>query len=441
LLEKSPLRKKCVILVLLVFSALLGAGWAQTESVLYSFCARYEDCHDGANPYAGLIFDKKGNLYGTTMDGGAYGGGGVFKLSAKGKETVLYSFCAQNDCADGGVPQAGLIFDQKGNLYGTTSAGGLYSENCLYGDCGIVFELTPEGEETVLYSFCAQSGCTDGERPTAALVFDGNGNLYGTTYGGGAFNGCGSDYGCGVVFELTPQGEETVPYSFCAQNNCTDGAYPYAGVVFDQKGNLYGTTVSGGAYCGSNYGCGVVFKLTPQGEETVLYSFCAKTTCADGASPYGGLVFDKKGNLYGTTLMGGAANRGTVFKLTPEGEETVLYSFCAKKSYCHDGENPYAGVVFDQKGNLYGTTPLGGAYDGCDNTGCGVVFELTPKGKETVLHSFCAQKGCDDGSLPYAGLVFDTKGNLYGTTWAGGSRNYHCAYHPDMCGVVFKLTP
>jgi len=319
MLEKSPLRKKCVILVLLACSALLGAGWAQTESALYSFCARYEDCHDGANPYAGLIFDKKGNLYGTTMDGGAYGGGGVFKLSAKGKGTVLYSFCAQNDCADGGVPQAGLIFDQKGNLYGTT--------------------------------------------------------------------------------------------------------------------------VSGGAYCGSNYGCGVVFKLTPQGEETVLYSFCAKTTCADGASPYGGLVFDKKGNLYGTTLMGGAANRGTVFKLTPEGEETVLYGFCAKKSYCHDGENPYAGVVFDQKENLYGTTPLGGAYDGCDNTGCGVVFELTPKGKETVLHSFCAQKGCDDGSLPYAELVFDKKGNLYGTTWAGGSRNYRCAYHPDMCGVVFKLTP
>jgi uncharacterized repeat protein (TIGR03803 family) len=331
----------------------------------------------------------------------------IFAQSAQAqtyKETVLYSFCAQKTCADGLNPSAGVIFDTEGNLYGTTNFGG--SANA-----GVVFKLTPEGAETVLHSFCFQGGCADGNEPESGLIFDAMGNLYGTTYyGGGTAN-------AGVVFKLTPAGQETVLYSFCPKEGCADGWNPSAGVIFDLDGNLYGTTPFGGSE-----GDGVVFKLTPAGEESVLYSFCAQifNYCADGALPSAGMIFDSKGNLYGTTAAGGSANsdglEGVVFKLTPAREETVLYSFCPKEG-CADGANPYAGAIFDSEGNLYETTYHGGS------TNSGVVFKITPDGKETVLYSFCAQEKCADGANPHAGVVFDEKGNLYGTTIAGGSAN------------------
>jgi uncharacterized repeat protein (TIGR03803 family) len=372
MLRKIFVGKRSATLLLLMFGALLGAAWAQTESVLYSFCTQ-ANCTDGAYPQAGLIFDQEGNLYGTTLNGGASAGkdgyGVVFKLTPEGKYAALYTFCAQTNCTDGAEPEAGLVFDKKGNLYGSTLYGGAYGD-------GVVFKLTPKGKETVLYSFCAPrgSGCADGKWPGAGVILDQKGNLYGTTVEGGASSSC-NGYGCGVVFKITPEGKETVLYTFCAQTNCTDGAAPYAGLIFDQKGNLYGTTYSGGGN-----GAGAVFKLTPKGRETVVYSFCAQggSKCTDGAGPSAGLVFDQKGNLYGTTL-GGEAPRsdGVVFELTPEGKETVLYSFCWQDN-CTDGQNPYAGVVFDPKGNLYGTTASGGASD-CFGYGCGgVVFKLTP---------------------------------------------------------------
>jgi uncharacterized repeat protein (TIGR03803 family) len=433
--RKTFLMKRGAVLVLLVFGLLLGAVWARTESVLYSFCSQ-GNCTDGASPFAGLVSDQKGNLYGTTYGGGAYdacggsnaGCGVVFKLAPGGKETVLYSFCAQDNCTDGASPRAGLVFDQKGNLYGTTEYGGVHGQ-------GVVFKLTLEGQYAVLHSFCAHVDCTDGFDPSAGLVLDQKGNLYGTTAYGGAHGG-------GVVFKLTPEGKYTVLHSFCQLGYpCTDGTAPQGGLVLDQKGNLYGTTLLGGAvtaYCSDvGYGCGVVFKLTPKGKKTVLYSFCPQyPSCSDGASPYARLVFDQKGNLYGTTGYGGANcsyGCGVVFKLTPKGKETVLYSFCAQTG-CTDGNGPFAGVVFDQKGTLYGTTGYGGISTCNYYLGCGVVFKLKPKGKETVLYSFCAQGGnnCTDGDFPSAGLVFDQKGNLYGTTYDGG------AYRG---GVVFKLTP
>jgi uncharacterized repeat protein (TIGR03803 family) len=204
--RKTLLLKRSATLVLLVFGALLCAASAQTENVLYSFCAR-SNCVDGASPVSGLVFDQNGNMYGTAQYGGAHGdrgngGGVVFKLTPQGKETVLYSFCAQNNCTDGVTPQAGLVFDPKGNLYGTTYFGGAHGD-------GVVFRLTPEGKETVLYSFCAQTNCTDGANPEAGMVFDRKGNLYGTTQFGGAYNpSVCSDmygyYGCGAVFKLTP---------------------------------------------------------------------------------------------------------------------------------------------------------------------------------------------------------------------------------------------
>ena len=418
--------KRSVTLGLLILGILLGVARAQTERVLYSFCDQ-TNCADGAEPQAGLIFDQKGNLYGTTSAGGSgiHGQwGAVFKLTPEGKETVLYSFCEQNGCSDGALPDAGLIFDRKGDVYGTTHEGGARGY-------GVVFKLTPEGNYSILYNFCVLNGCTDGEYPAAGLVFDQKGNLYGTTVTGGA-------NGQGVVFKLTPKGKETVLYSFCAlkssQNHCADGALPYSGLVLDPKGNLYGTTFSGGdnsiCYGYYEYGCGVVFKLTPKGNETVVYSFCGQTNCVDGAEPYAGLVLDQKGNLYGTAIEGGAYGGvgGVVFKLTPEGEETVLYRFCTQDN-CIDGSSPRSGLVLGEKGDLYGTTQRGGAPGNA-----GVVFKLTPEGKETVLYSFCWQDNCADGQEPYAGLVFDQKGNLYGTTYVGGAGTYRG-------GVVLRLAP
>jgi len=408
--KRNSTRKQSATLVLFVLCLLPGAGWTQTESVLYNFCAQ-TNCADGAVPYAGVIFDQKGNLYGTADV--------VFKLTPKGREKALYTFCSLNNCADGYEPNA-VVLDNKGNLYGTTEAGGAYDFNG-----GTVFKLTPKGKETVLHSFCAQNNCTDGALPYAGVIFDQKGNLYGTTFDGGA-------YGDGVVFKLTPAGKETVLYSFCAQSDCSDGASPIAGLVFDRKGNLYGTTFGGGAY-----GEGVVFEVTSKGNERVLYSFCTQNYCTDGKQPGAGLVLDGKGNLYGTTPSGGAYGNGTVFKLTPAGLETVLYSFCAQ-SHCSDGGQPFAGVIFDHKGNLYGTTFSGGT--GRTDGGGGTVFKLTSKGKEKVLYPFCEQTNCPDGADPDAGLVFDQKGNLYGTTEYGGSNNNQACRYLG-CGVVFKLTP
>ena len=268
---------------------------AQTETVLYSFCAQ-AGCTDGYRPQAGLVLDASGNLYGTTYEGGANNKGAVFEVSASETESVLYSFCAQPDCTDGYHPRASLILDAKGNLYGTAYDGGAH-------DGGTVFELSATGTETLLYSFCSKPGCRDGYYPHADLAMDKNGNLYGTTQYRGA-------YGGGIVFEISASGSESVLYNFCAQPGCTDGYHPRAGLVLDTKGNLYGTTYSGGAKKR-----GTVFEVSPSGTETVLHSFSAKGT--DGYAPVAGLILDAKGNLYGTTLSGGANGGGTVFQVTP----------------------------------------------------------------------------------------------------------------------------
>ncbi len=407
--RKGSSTKRNAVLALLVFGVLLGTASARTETVLYSFCPE-NYCHDGAYPSTSLIFDQKGNLYGTTPYGGAYESGTVFKLTPDGKETVVHSFGGQN--GDGFYPSVGLIVDREGNLYGTTASGG-----SSFG--GTVFKLTPAGKETILYNFCAQSNCGDGASP-GGLVFDQKGNLYGTTLDGGIPNNC--YLGCGVVFKLTPEGKQTVLYSFCPKINCADGELPEGGLVIDRKGNLYGTVSQGGAH-----GAGAVFKVTSDGKETVLHSF---GTEGDGQYPEAGVIFDQIGNLYGTTDRGGAHGAGTVFKLGPAGKETVLYSFCHSQTNCSNGAYPVAGLIFDQKGNLYGTTGGGGA------DGYGTAFKLTAAGKETVLYNFCGQDNCADGKQPFGGLVFDQKGNLYGTTYIGG-----LTVCTNGCGVVFKLTP
>jgi uncharacterized repeat protein (TIGR03803 family) len=393
----------------LIVAAGGGALAAPVETVLYSF----KGGSDGNEPFAGLIADSSGNLYGTTAFGGASNSGVVFKLSPSGTETALYSF---TNGSDGGSPFAGLIADSSGNLYGTTTSGGASNR-------GVVFKLSPGGAETVLHSFCSLPGCSDGNDPFAGLIADSSGNLYGTTLGGGASN-------AGVVFKLSPGGTETVLYSFTGGS---DGAFPQAGLIADSSGNLYGTTSAGGASggCGEP-GCGTVFKLSPSGTETVLYAF--KGFPSDGQGP-AGLIADSNGNLYGTTQVGGTrvvfcpSGCGTVFKLSPGGTETVLYAF----SSFGDGAHPYAGLIADSSGNLYGTT-----YDGSapcsEAAGCGVVFKLSPDGTETVLYSFT---GGSDGGSPFAGLIADSSGNLYGTTAVGGASGCNVGLG---CGVVFKLT-
>jgi len=355
-----------------------GAQASRGFSVVYAFCQR-TDCADGSTPEGGLMADQAGNLYGTTYYGGVYGYGTIFEVAPDGAETVLYSFCPDEPhlCKDGAFPKASLI-ESNGNLFGTTASGGA-------NDQGTVFEISSAGVETVLYSFCSQQTCADGAQPAAGVVMDKAGNLYGATYLGGNGN---CPKGCGTVFELAPDGTETVLYPFCSETNCPDGARPRTPLELS-AGSLYGTTESGGTA-----GKGTVFEISSDGNETVLYSFCSQQSCADGAHPEAGVVTDKAGNLYGTTNEGGNANTycragcGTVFELAPNGDETVLYSFCALAS-CSDGAEPESGGLFDAGDgkSLYGTTEAGGA------NGFGTAFKLSG-GKQAVLHSF----GDEDGS-------------------------------------------
>jgi uncharacterized repeat protein (TIGR03803 family) len=354
-----------------VFKLAPAGGGKWTGSVLHYFGLGNEGCQ----PYAKPVLDAAGNLYATTSFAGAYGGGTIFKLSEGGNgqwiQTVLYSFCPAPNCVDGAEPHASLVFDTAGNLYGTTVGGGAFGE-------GVVFQLTPgangQWSETVLYSFCSASGCSDGSQPLAGLVFDTAGNLYGTTSVGG------DNYG--TVFELAPavngQWTETVLHSF----NFVDGANPVAGVILDAAGNVYGTTESGGVQSCSG-GCGAVFQLSPgtngQWTETALYNFCSAHKCKDGANPTANLTFDAAGNLLGTTSSGGyCGGCGTVFKLSPgangQWTETVLRLFGAGAQ----PKGPFGGVILDTAGNLYGTAEVGGIESRYCPVGCGAVFEITP---------------------------------------------------------------
>jgi uncharacterized repeat protein (TIGR03803 family) len=384
---------------------------AQEEKVLHNFGSG----KDGVSPYDKLIFDAAGNLYGTTDAGGAHGGGAVFELSPKAgggwTEKILHSFGSGKD---GYEPHASLILDKAGNLYGTTDYGGAN----VY---GTVFEVSPKAgggwTEKILHDFGSGK---DGVNPLASLMLDKAGNLFGTTDGGGAYN-------YGTVFEVSPKAgggwTEKVLHSF--NNNGKDGQRPFGGLILDAAGNLYGTT-SVGPY-------GTVFELSPKAgggwTEKILHSFNYK----DGAIPSADLIFDGAGNLYSTTSAGGAYGGGTVFELSPKAgggwTEKVLHSF---DDNGEDGYTPYASLIFDA-GNLYGTTYYGGTiYPGCGD-GCGTVFELTPKAgswTEKVLHSFGSGK---DGVGPEAGLISDKAGNLYGTTFYGGT-NLHG-------GTVFEIKP
>jgi uncharacterized repeat protein (TIGR03803 family) len=367
-------------------------------------------------------------------------------------ETILYSFGGVP--GEGAIPHGALLYE-KGNLYGTTNAnapsgnfgnvfeitadrqykvlhnfgsqpgdgsapcdfgglafrGGKLYGTTLYGGAagsfGTVFELTLKGKEKILHTFGGQLG--DGSYPFASVIFDKEGNLYGTTEEGGPSSECLG--GCGTVYEVTKAGEEKILYSF---QDLGDALYPDPNLTFDKAGNLYGTSEVGGTFEG-----GTVFELSPTGVEKVLYSFNPQN--GDGYNPLSGVIFGKKGTVYGAAFNGGAYGQGAVFELSPTGEERLLYSFGGQAS---DGINVYGNLVLDRKGNIYGTTFAGGLY------GQGTVFELTPTGEEKVLYTFGSQAG--DGNTPLGDLVFDTAGNLYGVTAYGGAYGY---------GAVFEITP
>jgi uncharacterized repeat protein (TIGR03803 family) len=376
---------------------------AQTFTVLHDFTRG----KDGASPEVGLSIDGAGNLFGTANSGGSAGFGTAFELAHKGRGfgfKVLHTFTGRSvGSTDGGGPAARVVFGPNGTLYGSTTFGG--SSNG-----GVVYNLGPAARlrtETILYSF---AGGSDGDRPSGDLIFDQAGNIYGTTsFGGSTFNG--------TTFELTPSGSgftEDVLYSFTGGN---DGAEPVAGVISDAAGNLYGTAGAGGAL-----GFGTVFELTGSGSsrtEQTLYSF---QDASDGAIPNGGLIFDASGNLYGTTSSGGAGGGGTVFKLTPSAGSftfSLLFSFTG-------GGGPAASLTMDAAGNIYGTTTNDGAF------GQGSVFKLTPSGGGFTLTSLHDFTGGVDGGRPFSNVVFDAAGNLYGTTSQGGA---------NSAGVVFEITP
>jgi uncharacterized repeat protein (TIGR03803 family) len=371
----------------------------------------------------------------------------LFCATAGSSPAQTFTTLASFDSSNGALPYDSLVQGLNGNFYGTTYWGGV---NCASDDgCGTVFEITPAGELTTLYSFCSQTNCTDGYHPYAGLVLATNGNFYGTTkFGGANYESYCQDLGCGTVYELSPKPKagcpsgsntgdgwcETVLYSFCTQTNCTDGYYPEAGLVQATNGNFYGTTYGGGAN-----GYGSVFKITPAGELTTLYSFCSQffPYCTDGENPAAGLVQAANGNFYGTTEFGGASagSYGTVFQITSGGRLTTLYSFCSQTN-CTDGFDPAAVLVQATNGDLYGTTAAGGANCVSDD-GCGTVFEITLAGALTTLYSFCSQAGCADGEYPYAGLMLATNGNFYGTTLYGAANSSVTR----SAGTVFEITP
>ncbi len=372
----------------------LPCAQAQTLNVVHNFTGG----SDGGNPVDGFVTGPDGNMFGTASAGGASGLGVVFELSGKGKEKVLHSFAGG---ADGAAPNGGVIANAKGEFFGTTTAGGASGQ-------GTVFRVKGK-KEAVLYSF---AGGADGADPQAGLVIDAAGNLYGTTSAGGAA-------GNGTVFELVAPKKkngawtETVLYSF---GTGTDGATPIGGVTRDAAGNLYGTTSLGGAYDN-----GTVFELTPGGTEAILHNF---QNAGDGATPYAGLISDAAGNLYGAATDGGVNGGGSVFELTPSGGGWDFSVLASQPGWGISGT--FRALMLDASGNIYGTTHCDG-----DNS-AGTIFELTPSGggswSYSLLYTFT---GGDDGLFSISNLVMK-QGRLYGTTIEGGANG---------AGVIYELTP
>jgi uncharacterized repeat protein (TIGR03803 family) len=406
----------------------VGSASAYTHQTLHSFC-NWANCGDGEHPN-GLLQDAAGDLYGSTQLGGGHGKGAVFKLipnadKSKYSEHRIYSFCKKASCKDGAQPFGDLIKDVEGNLYGTTFAGG-------NSDSGVIFKLAPVGngwKYTVWHSFCA-GNCADGSVPFAGLTYPGEASdapwdevspLFGTTESGGLGNG--------VVYEITTSPH--LLYSVIHKFGSSSNPQP---VLADASGTVFGTMSSGGKYSG-----GLLYKLVPNGngtwKEITLHNFCAEPNCTDGDFPQGKLFIESAGNVFGTTVFGGAnticndnLGCGVVFEYPAGGGYNVAYNFCSLAN-CADGYSPQAGLATDAAGNLFGTTETGGA-----DSQKGVVFELAPGGAESVLYEFCPEGDpCPNGAAPFTPLILDSQGDVFGTTFVGGANG--------QFGTVFDLKP
>jgi uncharacterized repeat protein (TIGR03803 family) len=410
--------------------------------VLHSFCVSPEGYCDGELAFRGLVMDNQKNLFGVTYYGGEFGHGTVFELKRERhrhyKFLSLHSFGGE----DGKNPYSSLVVDTQGNLYGVTLLGGAKNK-------GVVFEVSPgagkkgrKWTEKVLHSFCIGSRCADGANPASPLsylgfergeLYDGVSPLFGTASAGGVHNG-------GTAFTLVKAGDEwqeTVIHQFCSKggSECSDGWTPETRLLPDQFGNLYGTTDFGGN-TNINGGGGTAFELLANDNwsETILYDFCSQPQCSDGFAPFATLIRDAAGNLYGATGAGGVPNEscgnsfgcGTIFKLAPDGENwtmNVLHYFC-QQAQCVDGGGTREGLVFDTKDNLFGTAGGGENDDG-------IIFELSGTDYK-VLYNFCSAANCTDGSNPFSQLIVSKSGRLFGTTENGGENER---------GVVFELRP
>jgi uncharacterized repeat protein (TIGR03803 family) len=412
-----------------------GGASAYTLTTLHSFCSQdNEFCTGGFDPASGLLRDQSGNLYGTTELGGKDGGGIVFELVPGGNkytEYILKAFCEGEACPLGAYPEGDLIMDVDGNLYGTTYGGGKY-------DAGAVFKLSHhEGHVTytVIHSFCAKSHCTDASLPETGLAYAGqaSGALWDESsplFGTTSLGGANNE---GAAYELAPNGGAWAFQVLHSFNPGTRSAGP-GPLLVDSSGNLLGVTASGAAYGG-----GALYRLAAgTWKETTLHNFCAEANCADGSAGAGRLLMDAAGNLFGTTEAGGSGANcatqggcGVVFERPPGGPYAVIYNFCSLAG-CADGSVPADGVIMDAGGSFYGTTTAGG---GAGNGG--TVFKLTHGGNwtETVLYEFCSQNNCADGTEPITPVTLDAQGNLYGATHEGGTNQ------SDSGGTVFKLMP
>jgi uncharacterized repeat protein (TIGR03803 family) len=424
------------------FVGAIGTASAAKLKTLRAFCAR-ADCRDGDTRAAGLVMDATGNLYGASENGGAYGEGAIFQLSkvqetGRWKERVIHSFCKEgfSQCKDGHNPWGSLVLDVNGNLYGNTMAGPFID------DPSVVFELMPDSDRKkwrvkVLYHFCSRatqkSNCADGDDifrsglayqgQADGVPFDGVSPLYGAAAGEGR-------HSAGVVFQLTPvtgksKWKERVLYAFCAKQNCADGERPWGRLVVDHQGNLFGVA-------GELEKPGVAYEMSQtegHWQETVLHRFCQEKNCEDGANP-NALVIDGQGALLGTTYGGGANDWGTIFKIVPSGENSayqVLYSFCSQPD-CADGGAPYAGLTVDSSGDLFG--PTGES----DEPLPGTVFRFSQGGTLTTLHQFCTAD-CNDGEFPESELLLGPNNTLFGTTLVGGKHG-----SDNTGGTVFQIT-
>ena len=442
--------RKCSRLVAAMVLAVLAASVMPTAATavptfntLFSFCndPNFGCENTGSTPQAALLRDAQGNLFGTAEVGNDNGHGTAYELIFDPAQQtysfkLIYRFCQKtlgNLCLDGLQPASNLIMDVNGNLYGTTTQGGKNNQ-------GIIFELVHHNQHNyalkVLHAFCNRVNCKDGADPAAGLTYQGEeaGALYdgsASLYGTTLHGGTANN--AGVAYRFTPGGGPAyqVIRNFCWVQNSCSGGAFPLGLTIDANGLLYGIAEEGG-----RHGQGVLFRLSPHGNrysETILYAFCRRAGCTDGREPSGPVSIDAAGNIFGTTTRGGKNDSGVVFELNTVRHETVLYSFCKTQPNCGDGSGPSGNIVVASNGDIFGTTEQGGNSASC----CGVLFRIRA-GKETVLHTFCPNPGlnCDpDGEFPFGGLITDGSGNLYGTTLNGGQAETFAG------GTVFQLTP